>query len=353
MGEALDTPPSAVPSADDFSDIGLPPPKRAGKTVGHDTGQSSGATDDFGDAVTAEPGSATTGNATATVVGVQTSPDALEIGFWQARDLWLDPIVAACIGSVLLAWLGFYVVLRRSAFVSAAISQLSGLGVVLALLAGAPAEGSLVPLAAGVGLGILGTGLFALPRRSVRVTPDSLLATTVVGASAVSLVAARYLARDYEHVKAALFGDAVVASASELWLISGVAAAVLLIHLLFRHRFMLVSYDELGAKAQGMPTQRWAWLLGITIGLSISVVTRCLGALPAFAFTVIPPAAALVLTDRYRVALALAVVFALVSSVGGYYVSFVQNLPTGPAMVAMCLVCFVPGVLLSVYRRAR
>ena len=316
--------PSLVPLVDDFSDIGLPP--AAAQPVAQ-----TGAADDFG----------TTANAT------------VEVGFWESRELWADPILAASVGGVLLAWLGFYVIFRRSAFVSAAISQLSGLGVVLALLLGAPAEGSLLPLAAGVALGVLGTGLFALPRRSVRVTPDSLLATTVVGASAVSLVAARYLTHDYQHVQAALYGDAVVASPSELWLITGVAAVVLVVHLLFRDRFMLVSYDESGARAQGMATRRWSWLLGLTVGLSIAVVTRCLGALPAFAFTVIPPAAALVLTNRYRTALGLAVVFALFSAVGGYYVSFVHNLPTGASMVAMCLACLVPGAVVSLIRRLR
>ena len=95
---------------------------------------------------------------------------------------------------------------------------------VIALLLGATDEGDLRPLALGVVLGVAASSLFALPRRGIRVAGDALLAMVVIGASAITLVIARYLKQDYQHVQGALFGDAVVASSSELVLLGAVAA---------------------------------------------------------------------------------------------------------------------------------
>ena len=47
------------------------------------------------------------------------------MSFWEARFLWQEPMLAAVIGGALLGYLGFFVLLRRIAFMSAALSQMS------------------------------------------------------------------------------------------------------------------------------------------------------------------------------------------------------------------------------------
>ncbi len=275
------------------------------------------------------------------------------VSFFDSWFLWRDAMVAAVLGSMLLAYLGVYVTLMRSAFVSAAVSQLAGLGVVVALLAGATAEDDLRPLLFGAVLGVAASGLFALPRRGARIANDAVLAIAVVSASALTLVLARYLAQDYQHVQGALFGDAVVASPSEIVMLGLVAAFTFVVHLLFRHRFLLVAFDADAARAQNMPAQRWGLLLGLTIGLSISIVTRALGALPAFAFSVVPATSALLLTSRMRIAFGLSMGLAATAAVLGYYVSFVADLPTGSTMVSVSLLGMLPGAIAFLGRRAR
>jgi len=276
-----------------------------------------------------------------------------DIGFWDSMFLWRDAVIACSIAAVLLSYLGVYVVLMRSAFVSAAVSQLAGLGVVVALVVTAAGGPNISPIALGVGLGVLGSGFFALSGRSQRMTTDAALALAVVGASAFTLVLARFLTLDYQHVQSALYGDAVVAEASELWMLGGTALLVLGSHAWLRYRFLLVAFDSDAARAQGMRTDLHRLLLGLGIGLSISVATRALGALPAFAFTVAPASAALLLTSRLRVAFGLAVGFGLSASVLGYYLSFMNDLPTGPTLVAVALLPLLPGGALALTRRLR
>ncbi len=260
-----------------------------------------------------------------------------EVSFWEAWFLWRDALLSAVVTSVLLAYLGLFVVLSRNAFASAAIAQLAALGVVAALLLGASPDASLLPVLAGMGAGLLGAPFFAVRWTSRRVPPDARLATFLVGAQATTVLGARFLARAHRHVQSALFGDAVVASSGELYLLLGVAVLVALLHVAFRHRFLLAIFDPESARAQGMRTGWWSGLLGLTIGLSIAAATRGLGALPSFAFSVVPAATGLAVARGLRGVVAVAVVLAVCASAGGYYLSFVYDLPTGASMVGLLL----------------
>ena len=54
--------------------------------------------------------------------------------FLSAREIWQVPLTASIVAGALLGALGVFVVLRRTVFVSAALTQLSTVGLVLALL---------------------------------------------------------------------------------------------------------------------------------------------------------------------------------------------------------------------------
>src|SRR5438477_7381287 len=53
-------------------------------------------------------------------------------GFFEGYFLWRDALVVAALAAMLCAYLGVFIVLRRSVFVSAALSQMSGVGVAAA-----------------------------------------------------------------------------------------------------------------------------------------------------------------------------------------------------------------------------
>ena len=59
--------------------------------------------------------------------------------FWAGRELWREPLFAGVLAAGLLSYLGVFVVLRRMVFVSAALSEISGVGVATAFYVGAVA----------------------------------------------------------------------------------------------------------------------------------------------------------------------------------------------------------------------
>jgi hypothetical protein len=57
--------------------------------------------------------------------------------FWAGRDLWTLPLFAGVLAAAVLSYLGVFIVLKRMVFVSAALSEISGVGVAFAFYVGA------------------------------------------------------------------------------------------------------------------------------------------------------------------------------------------------------------------------
>jgi zinc transport system permease protein len=291
-----------------------------------------------------------TETAAADATATQLMEGLADPSFWDTADLWTAPILASSISAALLATVGVYIVLARAAFVSAAVSQLAGLGVVgVMLFFGSLAEHvDSIARIGGLAFGALGTALFVLPGERRRTPNDTILAMSVIAASALTLVGAAYLTTEYKHVQNALYGDAVVAAFWEVWLVGGLAALVIGFERRLRYRLLLVIYDPDTATAQRLKVRRWLLGLGAVISVSIGLTTAGIGALTAFAFSVIPAATALRFSQRLPVVFNLSLILGVLAAAVGYYVAFVAGLPVGPTMVGMLL---VPLALSAVIRR--
>src|SRR5262249_22191634 len=142
-----------------------------------------------------------------------------------------------------------------------------------------------------------------------------------------------------------LYGNSVAVSTHQLWVTSTMFAVVMLIHGLLRKEFVFIAFDAEAARTLGYRTRLWSIGMFMTFALAISVTTQAIGALPVFAFMIIPPAAALLLGSRLWSVFVLAVVMAAFSAAGGYYVSFVLSLPTGATMVLVAALWLIPGLV--------
>jgi zinc transport system permease protein len=148
-----------------------------------------------------------------------------------------------------------------------------------------------------------------------------------------------------------LYGNAVVVPPAQIWIMGSTALVVGALHWLFKKEFVFSSFDAEMARTLGINARLWNLLLFLSIALVISVSTRAIGALPVFAFMVIPPAAALLVAGRLWSVFTVSVAVAVASAAIGYYVSFRWSLPTGASMVLTAALFFLPGLLRLPYKR--
>ncbi|MGM0575355.1 MAG: metal ABC transporter permease [Myxococcota bacterium] len=277
--------------------------------------------------------------------------------FFEAWGLFRAPTLTATVAAALLGVLGVYVVLRRLVFLSAAVSQAAGLGVALSFYASVHlgAAGILGdPVLGATAVTLLAVIVVAGDRSVVGARRDMLLGLVFLAGAAGTLALGTRIVQEIQDIQSLLFGSAVAVLPEDFRLVVGVAAVILALHLWAWRGFAAVSFDRDGARVRGLPVRLLDLTLYATLAVAISVSTRVLGALPTFAFSVLPAMATVRLSVNVPMALVLAGVVGAAIGFVGYVVAFLQDLPVGAAqtLVGVAVVAVVE-ILARIVRASR
>ncbi len=261
--------------------------------------------------------------------------------FFSAFELFEDAVFASTAAGALLGVLGVYVVLRRLVFLSAALSQVAGLGSMAALYLASVAAGSVWVVGPRTGA-LVATALLVLViaserNRSTRLPRDSVLGLAyLVGAAGVLVVGAKVPGESQEIITSTLFGSAVAVLPAERESLVQVAFLLLGLHAWWWRGFVAVSVDPEGARVRGLPTVLLEVALLASLAVAVSSTSRVLGALPTFAYSVLPAMVALRLAPNIALALVLAGALGAFGAFFGYYLAFVFELPVGATQAGLC-----------------
>jgi zinc transport system permease protein len=283
---------------------------------------------------------------------------------WANIAIFKDAIWAAGLAGALLGFIGVHVVLRRMVFASSAIAQAAALGVALsfwvpALIdpighaaghAAGPAAHVLPsplfePVLWAIAASLLATLVFIANPVRLHLTRESLLGFVFLVSGAGAVIIGDKITQEAHDLAAILFGSAVVVQTIDLYLVTGATVLLLGGHLLLWRALIFVGYDPMGARVQGMPVRALNGFLFVSVGLAVALCTRALGALPVFAFSVLPAMTALAFTARIGWVFVLATVVGAFSGVAGYAVSFRAELPVGATQTATGAVLLTAALL--------
>ena len=222
--------------------------------------------------------------------------------------------------AILAGAIGYFVVLRGSAFAAHALSHIGFAGatgaVVLALN---PIYGLLAfTMASGMAIGALGSRL-----RSRDVTIGIVLAWTLgLGVLFISLYTG-YAQEAY----ALLFGEILGISVQEV-VVTGVVAAIAIVALVVMYRPLLyASVDQDLALAKGVPTLALGVVFMAVLALAVTDAVQVVGVLLIFALIVTPAAIAMRFTSRPGLAIATSMGLSLVFTWLGLAIAYYSPHP--------------------------
>jgi zinc transport system permease protein len=265
--------------------------------------------------------------------------------FITSYDLWGGAALAGVVAGAVCGFIGIYVILHRIVFVSAAMSEVSSLGVMIAfLLAQQKAVETsqhtedVLPLS----FAAIFTGIFAAVmagRASSRVGDRSKSAESFIGgvyllSAAGMLLVGDRVTQGAHDVANVLFGNAVVVDNTHLILLVAVCVPVFILHAWLKKDILFASFDPAMAQTLGYPVGALRVFLLVSLGIVISIGTRTIGALPVFSFSVLPPIACLVLFQDLRYSFWASAFIGAASAFLGYMASFMFSFPTGACMTA-------------------
>jgi zinc/manganese transport system permease protein len=228
---------------------------------------------------------------------------------------------------------GYFVVLRRSAFVAHAFSEIGFAGASGAILIGlAPIAGLLL----GSTLG--GLAIAALGRRATN--RDTQIGIVLAFALGLGLLFISLYKAFATAAISILFGEILGISTFEVELTLGAGIAILLAMGFLYRPLLFASLDEDVAEAKGMPMLFIGTAFMLVVAVAVSFAVQVTGVLLIFSLMVTPAATAQYLSRRPDRAIVIAVGIALMATWVGLFAAFYTPYPVS---------FFITGIAFGLY----
>jgi zinc transport system permease protein len=246
-----------------------------------------------------------------------------------SSPLFLRAVFASALVGLVCSALGVYVVLRRIVFVSAALAQISTLGIAFALFV------DINPTLAALALSLVAVAVLSTHVIEKGLHQDSILGIAYVSAWALSILFVAKSAKGMEEVVHLVQGNILTIDPNSVIWIGLATAVILALQAFFSKEFLFVSFDPEMALAQGVSVRLWNFLLYLALGTAISLAIRGAGILPVFSFLVLPATTALLIMRRMAGVFVIAALIGVIASILGVTGSFIYDLPAGPLVVVL------------------
>jgi zinc/manganese transport system permease protein len=257
----------------------------------------------------------------------------------------IDAWVVATIVAVIAGGIGFFVVLRGSAFPAHAIPNGAFAGAAGASLLGVNTLAGLGVFAVLVALGI---GALGRRGRHDVVTALALVVMLALGALFLSQTT------QYEpEIFSLLFGEVLGVASNEILPVAvlGVVCIAAVV-VLYRPLILSSVVPDIG-EAKGVHSGRMELAFLLVLALATAMTVPVVGALLIFSLMIGPPAAARSFTDRPLIAIVLSIGIALCIVWAAIAISFVTNWPIGFFVGTLSALCYAVGRGWAAWRRSR
>ena len=276
-------------------------------------------------------------------------------------------VAAAC------ALPGVFLVLRRMALMSDAISHAILLGIVLAFFVTEDLASPLLIVGAAL-TGVLTVSLVELTHRTRLVREDAAIGIVFPALFSIGVILIARFADDVHlDIDAVLLGELAFAPFDRL-VVAGldvgpralyVMTAILLLNAAFiallYKELKLTTFDAVLASALGFSPGVVHYAFMSLVSITAVGAFDAVGSVLVIALMIAPPAAAYLLTDHLSRMIGLSVLIGVLSAVGGYWVAHVLDASIAGSMAAMagtlfgvvCLAAPERGIVALARRRAR
>ena len=242
-------------------------------------------------------------------------------------------LVAGVLASIAFGIIGAYVVARRISYIAGAISHcvLGGIGAGLYLQTVVGLEWCR-PMYGAVAASLLAALVIGMVSLYAREREDTVIGALWAIGMAVGLL---FLAKTpgYVDPMSYLFGNILLISRHDLWLVAALDALVVGLAVCFHNKFVAVCFDEEFTELRGVRVKCYYLLLLCLTALTVVLLVRVVGIVMVIALLTLPAAVAGQFSRRLWQMMALGVLFCMAFIASGLCYSYTHDLPTGPTII--------------------
>ena len=259
--------------------------------------------------------------------------------------------IVGILASVAFGIVGSYVVARRITYIAGAISHcvLAGIGAALyaqkkfGLLWFEPIYGALVSA-------LLAAMIIGLVSIHSRQREDTVIGALWAIGMAVGLL---FIAATPGYVEpmSYLFGNILLVSQKDVWLVSGLDLLVLGVCVLFYNNFLAVCFDEEYARIRGINTRVYYLGLLFLTAMTVVLLVRVVGIVMVVALLTLPAAIAGHFVKGLWQMMVLAAILCMFFVSGGLAASYSLDLPSGPVIIIFAGAAYLVVAVGSRFKR--
>ena len=150
-----------------------------------------------------------------------------------------------------------------------------------------------------------------------------------------------------------LFGQILAVSSFDVLIVTIMCITVMSLVAVFFKQLLFYSFDPIGAEVKGLNTNFLNYLFLILLSVTIVASLQTVGIILVLSMLLIPAAASKQVVNTFISSIFISVLFGILSSVTGLYLSYFFNLPSGPTMSLVATSIFIICLFISKLTKVR
>lgn len=238
---------------------------------------------------------------------------------------------------------GIFLLLRRYAFFADTLAHVGFLAIALSIFFGINSLALLIVLSI-----IVSVSVEQLRSRG-KIPAEGSLSFFLYAGVALSVVFITFSGKTGS-VMSILFGSLSTVTSEDLYLI--LLGTVVCFAFLSRYnkKMFNLCIDEELAHSSGINVKSLKLLFAVTVGLCVSISIKSMGALLIGSLMLIPPLSAMQIAKSLKATILLSVIYSLLSSYCGIFLSYYSGIPLGAAISVVLIGIFIISFLIKILR---
>ena len=268
--------------------------------------------------------------------------DLLDIPSLFQYQFFVFALVGGALAAIVSAWIGLFLILRKESMLVDGVAHTAFGGVALGLFIGIdPMLGALLVSTASV-FGI------TYMRRKGLAQSDSAIAVMMATGFSLGLIIISLAGGYSTDLLSYLFGSILTIDQGDIIVLISLTLVIVSFMVFFYKEMLAVTFDEDGAKLQGIPVNALTMAFNLLVALTIALSIQVIGIILVVAMMVLPGLTALQLKRSFKMTLIASTVFGTISAVLGVILSTVFDVATSGVIVFTAAGIFI---LVAVFQR--
>jgi len=262
-------------------------------------------------------------------------------------------LLTGVLASIACGVVGTYVVARRITYIGGGIahSVLGGMGIAY-YLSVMKNIGWLHPLYGAAVVAVFAAVSIGWVSLKAREREDTLISAIWALGMAVGILFISQTPGYSQDLMSYLFGNILMVSPSELWLIAGLDVIILITVAMFFNQLQAVCFDEEFARVRGVNVEFFYLLLLALTALTVVILVTVVGIVMVIALLTLPAAVAGFFARTLKRTMIYASIASILFTVFGLWLSYTPNLPAGATIIILAGITYLIVMVLSGFKKA-